>query len=499
MMPDDSAPPFQSITDPLHWWAARTPDAIALIEGTADDAQRWTYAALETASRAVQATLIAYDVRPGDRVAILGENSAAMVALMFGASLAGAWVLPLNPRLTDREIDEIRGHATPRCVLCADAASLRGAAQAEHLGAQTLSIAGLGVAAITATDTAVEPEPDRSIATLIYTSGTTGRPKGVMLTHGNLVFSARSSGLIRALGRHDLVYSVLPITHSLGFTGVLLGTLTYGGTLVLAHRFDPASALRAIDEDGITVMVGAPVMFALLAEYTARKGRPRLGPNRLRLIACAGAPLDLAVKHAVEACFRLTLNNGYGITECAPTITQTRIDQPRVDCSVGALLPGIEARLADASPGAPGALQIRGPNVMAGYFRDADATALVVDSDGWFDTGDLARFEGDAMFIVGRSKEQINRFGFKIYPAEVEAVLNAYPGVRQSAVVGQGEQANQSVVAFIEPAQGANIIPEALADYAATRLADYKRPSEIRLIAAMPMAATGKILKSALA
>ncbi|MCW8308612.1 acyl--CoA ligase [Acidiphilium sp. PA] len=486
-------PEFNQLAAPVAWWAARTPDQLALVDGTGT----WTYAQLNEAIIMVRDTLLARGTRPGDRVGVLGDNGAPMVALMLGASLAGAWVMPLNPRLTDREIDEVASHATPACLLFAHPATGRARQHAQRYNAQIITIEGLGPIAVSETSQRAAPELNADVAALIYTSGTTGQPKGVMLTHRNLLISARASGAIRKISPADIVYSVLPISHILGFTGVMLGTLTYGGTIRLAPRFDPPSALRAILHDHITIIIGAPSMFALLAEYAALQGMTKLPPHRLRLIASAGAPLDPAVKAAVEACFGMVLNNGYGITECAPTIAQTRIDRPRRDCSVGMLLPGLEARL-DGEAGGIGALHLRGPTVMAGYYRDEAATAAVLDADGWFDTGDLATFEDDHLFIVGRTKEQIIRYGFKIYPAEIEAVLNAYPGVRQSAVIGRGDGAHQDVIAFVEPAAGATLHLPDLIDYTANRLADYKRPAEIRLAAALPMGATGKVQKSLL-
>lgn len=488
-MMTDRLPAFDRIAAPVAWWAARRPDQPALVETGTD----WTYATLHQAIETACDLLVCRGVRRGDRVVVIGDNSAAMIAMMLGASLAGAWVVPLNPRLTDREIDAVVEHATPRCLAAITAASPRARTHAARLGATPQTLPLIGSVAITATDpdTMTEPEtPD--VAAVIYTSGTTGQPKGVMLTHHNLTYSARSSGLIRALGPDDLVYSVLPVTHSLGFTGVMLATFTYGGTVSLTPRFDPAAALRAISEGHVTVMIGAPSMFAMLVEYATRQGLTGLPQSRLRLIASAGASLDPAIKQTIETWFGQTLNNGYGITECAPTISQTRIDRPRTDCAVGMLLPGIEARLHDT-------LHIRGPNVMAGYYRDPAATSAVLDPDGWFDTGDLATFEDDHLFIVGRSKEQITRFGFKIYPAEVEAVLNTHPSVRQSAVIGRGNGAHQDVIAFVEPAPNQTPSAADLTEYAATHLADYKRPTEIYLITTLPLGPTGKILKSALA
>ena len=172
-------------------------------------------------------------------------------------------------------------------------------------------------------------------------------------------------------------------------------------------------------------------------------GCPR---GKLRRLAVAGAPLDVTLKSKIEAEFGLPLSNGYGITECAPAIAGARVDSPSSDDAVGSLITGIEARLVKPGGGAAalgevGELHVRGPNVMRGYYRDPERTASVIDADGWFNTGDLARFEDDILYIVGRTKELIIRSGFNVYPAEVEAVLNEHPTVVQSAVTGRSGRA----------------------------------------------------------
>ncbi len=305
-----------------------------------------------------------------------------------------------------------------------------------------------------------------------------------MLTHDNLMFVARASGAVRALGTDDRVCAVLPVSHILGLTGVLLGALVHGASVHLMPRFDPAAVLSS----EVSLLIGTPSMHAMLAEYITRKNLEL--PPRLRLACTAGAPLDSATKSAVEAAYRLPLYNGYGITECAPTITLTPLDAPRADCGIGTLLPGVEAKLVHDE------LYVRSPGVMRGYYRAPEETAAAIDAEGWFRTGDLARFEDGSWFIVGRAKEMIIRFGFNVYPAEIEGVLNAHPKVARSAVLGRKTADSEEVVAFVEadPASARE-----LADYAAQNLAPYKRPSEIRFVDALPLTPAGKILKSRLA
>jgi acyl-CoA synthetase (AMP-forming)/AMP-acid ligase II len=214
----------------------------------------------------------------------------------------------------------------------------------------------------------------------------------------------------------------------------------------------------------------------------------------------AGAPLDLDLKARVEEEFGQPLLNNYGITECSPSLTGVRLDSPRNDESVGKFLPGIEHRLLNSrgmtvGAGEVGELLVRCPNVMLGYYRAPELTGKAIDSEGWFKTGDLARLDGDHLFIVGRSKELIIRSGFNVYPAEVEAVLNAHELVVQSAVIGRPVRGDEEVVAFVQLLPGATIEPAELMRYAAAQLTSYKRPCEIVILEALPATSTGKILK----
>jgi acyl-CoA synthetase (AMP-forming)/AMP-acid ligase II len=265
-----------------------------------------------------------------------------------------------------------------------------------------------------------------------------------------------------------------------------------------------AALVSAIANDGITHMFGVPATYQRLLEYKAVAGIDRLPRGKLRGLAVAGAPLDLALKSKIEAEFGLSLRNGYGITECAPAIAGVRADAAISDAAVGSLITGIEARLVGpdggaVAPGEVGELQVRGPNVMRGYYRNPEATAAVIDSVGWFNTGDLARLDGDTLYIVGRSKELIIRSGFNVYPAEVEAILNEHPAVVQSAVIGRAVPGNEEVVAYVQLLPGSTATPADLIAHAAPLLAPYKRPSEIIVLDELPAASTGKILKHRLA
>lgn len=492
------------VSDIVPMWTDCAPDRVALIEA----GRSWTYRELEHAICKTEAWLTEMGVRPGDRVMLVCENGCAAVAIYLACAGIGAWPAIVNAKLSDREIDEIREHSNARLVVLTVSGSLRAKAQARRLNAMTTEPAGYGPIACTSVNTNAEPEPvpadaERNVAALIYTSGTTGRPKGVMLSHANLLFVADVTSRARRLTREDRVLAILPISHILGLTGVLLGTLLAGGTVVLTARFDPAFVLSALKTEGLSVMIGAPSLYALLAEYAGRKGIAPIEAPSLRLMSSAGAPLDQATKALAENAFGQTLHNGYGITECGPSISLTAIDAPRRDCAVGRILPGIETRLADAhghsvAPGETGELWVKSPGVMCGYYNAPDETAAAI-RDGWFRTGDLARVEDGNLFIVGRCKDMIIRFGFNVYPAEIEGVLNGHHGVARSAVIGHEANGVEEILAFVQPASGANLTTEELRDFAAAKLAPYKQPSRISIMNALPMSPAGKILKSELA
>ncbi len=489
----------------IPYWAARAPDRAVLT----DDSRSWTYRELDSAIAEAAVWLQKSGVRPGDRVMLVCENCCAAVALFLALNVCGAWPIVVNARLSDREVDEIRDHSGARRIILTIGVSARANAHATRLGAALHDPASFGAVALSPLNEAAVPEPVEAdpaqrVAALLYTSGTTGKPKGVMLSQSNLLFVARASAEVRSLGPDDKTYVVMPISHILGLTGILLGSLVAGAQVRLTSRFDPAAIFAALDRERVSLLIGTPSMHAMLAEYATRKKLVPVACPALRIMSSAGAPLDAATKSTVEAAFGRTLHNGYGITECSPTITLTSLQAPRTDCSVGRLIPGVEAKLVGpddrvAAPNEVGELWVRGPGIMKGYYRAPEETAAAVNAEGWFKTGDLARIEDGNMFIVGRCKELIIRFGFNVYPAEIEGVLNAHPDVARSAVIGKQVDGTEDVLAFVHLTDGARTTTDELSDYAATKLAPYKRPSRIVVVPSMPVSPTGKILKSELA
>lgn len=483
-------------------FARETPDHPAFVES----GRSWSYRQFSDAVEAVARDLRELQVRPGDRVMVASENSVALGAILFAIGKLDGWAIAVNPRLSARELEQIRSHSGARRVLFNAALSREAADHAVRAGATMGAIGpfgGIGVGPLNADAQAepVEADAARQVAALMYTSGTTGAPKGVMLSHRNLLVAARTSGLLRNTGPADRIYGVLPMSHIVGYSILLVATLMHGATLHVVAKADPAALAEAIAKDGITTLYGVPATYQRLLEHKAVKGISRLDRGRLRMMCVAGAPLDPTLKRRMEDEFGIPLLNGYGITECSPGLCGVRQSRPAADETVGPVLPGIEHRIVDrdghpVADGAVGELHVRGPNVMLGYYRAPDQTAAAIDRDGWFNTGDLARTNREGnLYIEGRTKEMIIRSGFNVYPAEVEAVLNAHELVVQSAVVGRSVDGNEEVVAFVQLLPGAKIEIDELKSYAAGLLTSYKRPSEIHVLDALPAASTGKILK----
>ena len=481
----------------LRRWAAQNPDGIALDDGSA----RTSWRSLANAVDATARILAERGASAGERVMIVAENSLALVACLFATSSLHATAVIVNPRLSPRELEGIREHAAPCCTAFATGIAPEADAHAARLGAAPATVDGVGTLALAAS---VGSAPaSGGVAAIVYTSGTSGRPKGVMLTHANLRFVAEVSARLRKLEPSDRVFGALPIYHVYGLASVLLGTMCAGACLCIVARFDAQRALDMLANGGLTVFQGVPAMYARMLERVPAGMRAQA--SHARYLYAGGSPLDASLKANVEARFGMPLHNGYGLTECSPTVSQTRLDAPRADTSVGPPIDGIEIRLVradgdDAPAGGVGELWVRGPNVMKGYYRDAEATADAIDRDGWLRTGDLARRGDDgALFIVGRSKELIIRSGLNVYPIEVETVLNAHADVSQSVVVGRSlEDGNEEVVAYVELKPGSRTTAEDLIAHAARELAPYKRPGELVIMDALPASATGKVLRGRL-
>ena len=488
----------------IHQLAGRHLPRLAAHTALISDEGSWTYAELDAVTDALAAFLRSQGLRAGDRLLIAGESGGTQLAAVLACSRLNAWAVVVNARMTGVEVDAIKTHCEPRLLLATSGLSAQARAHGQRHGAREVELAGLRFAC-TQADPAAQAEPVQAdsreqVAVMIYTSGTTGTPKGVMLTHANLGHSSAVARHARGTGSGDLVYSALPISHVYGLSTVALAALGAGATLQLASRFDVEHAIAAL-AGGVTMLHGVPAMYVRLLQ-AHEQGTPIPAP-RVRLLHCGGAPLDPSLKARIEVIFGEPINNGYGLTEASPTISMVPYRQRRADLSVGYLIPGMQARIVGedgraVAPGNVGELQVRGPNVMKGYYKAPEQTAQALDADGWLRTGDLLRAEPDgALFVMGRIKDLIIRSGFNVYPSEVEAALNAYAGVRQSCVVGVPHEGDEQIIAFVEAEEGRSVEAQALQAFARERLAPYKRPQKIILLSKLPAADNGKILRKA--
>jgi len=447
-----------------------------------------------------------HGVRAGDRVMLVGENGRTLAAFIFAVSLLDACAVLENARRAPLETERIRAHADPRLVVYLLRDSDAAKDHAARAQAREKRCGPLGRVAISHDNPASEPDTRTGnrtqtrddIAALIYTTGTTGVPKGVMVRHEALLFLPATVRRLRAITPADHAYGVLPITHIMGLAIVMGSALRAGARLTLTARFDAGACVALLRNDGLSMLQGAPAMFAKLLQYLNE--RPP-GFSRLRFIAVGGAPLDLTLKRRCETVFGLPLHNGYGLTE-GSSLCFTRLDDPRPDASVGRPLPGVAVRIVgqggeDMPTGAAGELWVRGPQVMKGYFREPAATRRVLTTDGWFNTEDLARVDDAGnVSIVGRSKDLINSNGFNVYPQEVEEAINAHPDVVHSAVVGRADAGSETVIAFVELRDGHSSFDLThLQTLFAQRLSPYKKPREIYAMTMLPASPNGKVLK----
>ena len=491
-----------------------------ILDGHPDDAvavvsrgRPTTYGDLAGQVGALRAGLIATGIEPGDRVALLAANNWLFVVVYFAALGAGAVVVPLNPSASPRELQRELGTVGARLAVVGP--SGRDAfARVDRLGVPLEHVLVPEGVRLDAAEPLQElfrrpPVPvvdraDAEPAVLMFTAGTAGAPRAAILTHGNLRANLDQiqQHARLAVSSADVALGVLPLFHIFGLNVVLNVAMLAGASVVLVERFDPASTLQLVGEHGVTFVAGAPPVFAAWAAL------PEAGPADMagvRLVVSGGAPLPAAVAGEFEARFDRPVWEGYGLTEAAPVVTSSLLgDHPRPG-SIGVPLPGVQVRLVDAEgedalTGDPGELWVRGANVFAGYWEDAEATAAVLTPDGWLRTGDVAVADDDGyLFLVDRAKDLIIVSGFNVYPAEVEEVLLEHPDVVAAAVVGvEHPHSGEAVKAYVVAAEGALLEEDALIEFCAERLARYKCPSTITFVDSLPLGLAGKLLRRAL-
>ncbi|MGA0541120.1 malonate--CoA ligase [Neotabrizicola sp. VNH66] len=448
--------------------------------------------------------LRAAGVQPGDRVAVQVAKSPEALAV-YGATVAiGAVFLPLNTAYTPAEIGYFLENAMPRVFLCdpAKAAALTPVAAAQGATLLTLDGAGGGsfAEAMAGQPDHLIPEPrgPQDLAAILYTSGTTGRSKGAMLTHANLLSNAQVLVDLWRFTDRDVLLHALPIFHTHGLFVASNVSLLSGGQMIFLPGFDLEVVLRHLPQ--ATAMMGVPTF------YTRLLDDPRFDRalcSGMRLFISGSAPLLAETHRAFEARTGHRILERYGMTETNMN-TSNPYDGDRRAGTVGLPLPGVELRImadgAEVPPGEVGVIEVRGPNVFAGYWQMPEKTAEELREDGWFITGDLGTQDAEGyVTIVGRAKDLVITGGYNVYPKELELLLDEVPGVLESAVIGLPHpDFGEAVFAVIARAKGADPDPQAILAAIAPALAKFKQPKGVVVVDDLPRNTMGKVQKALL-
>jgi long-chain acyl-CoA synthetase len=484
------------------------PDRAAVVA----DAASWTYSALDIATDGVAASLVERGISPGDRIALYCPNGADFVVAYLGALKAGAVVVPINLLLNPKEIGFILGDSGASALMFHAAFAEPAAAALSEVTATLLRL-GIGFEDQSPDcdghlHQLVQPKPAPSVqrasgddAVILYTSGTTGRPKGAVLTHGNL--AANATAVATALGTKpgvDRVLVVLPMFHAFAGTVGILMPLLCGAALIPVPRFDPQDITRAVAMHHASIFLGVPSLYAVLMRLTDEQVADW---KSVRLAISGGAAMPQSLMEAFECRFGIPLLEGDGPTECGPVTAVNPPGGPRKPQSIGPPIPGVEMRISGADgetlpDGEHGEVCVRSPAVMRCYWHQPEETRRSFHGD-WFRTGDLGWRDSDGYFyLVDRIKDLIISNGINVYPRVIEEVLTRHPGVGEAAVVGEPHRTHGEIpVAFVtrSPGQEDDLDAGTLKTWCREHLGSHEIPRRVEVVDALPKNAAGKVLK----
>ncbi|MFF9841182.1 4-coumarate--CoA ligase family protein [Streptomyces sp. NPDC013740] len=494
--------------------AAEFGELPALVDGTDGTGKSaLTYGQVDVFHRRIAAGLAEAGVRKGDVLALYSPNTVFFPVAFYAATRAGAAVTTVHPLATPEELaKQLRDSAarwivtvSPLLATAREAARLAGGVEEVFVCDTAGECRSLQeFLGSTAPEPVVDVDPETDLAALPYSSGTTGIPKGVMLTHASIATNLAQLEPLMPLGPGRRILAVLPFFHVYGLTALMNAPLQRGATVVVLPRFELDGFLAAIEKHRIDTLYVAPPIVLALAKHPAVAAYDL---SSLRTIISSAAPLDAALADACSARLGLPpVRQGYGMTEMSPVthLVPSAAGNPPPG-TVGKLLPSTEMRLIalddptrDAGPGEEGEIAFRGPQVMKGYLGRPDATAAMIDADGWLHTGDVGRVDEDGwLFVVDRVKELIKYKGFQVAPAELEALLLTHHGIADAAVIGvPDEDGSEIPKAFVvrQPA-ASELTGEEVAAFVAERVAPYKKIRRVEFIETVPRAASGKILR----
>ncbi len=443
-------------------------------------------------------------VGPGDRVVVMLPNCPEVLQAYAAILRLGAVIVPVIFLLRPEEVRHILADAGARTVITTpDLAEKIAGWTGDAIVVGSDGRAGNSYEVLVAREDDYFITVDRAdtdLAVILYTSGTTGRPKGVALSHENLITNTRSMASLYELDRTEWALIALPLSHAYGLT-VMNAGLVLGTRAVLLRWFNPELVLEAIRRHRVQLMSGVPTMYTYLLHYP---GADRFDTSTMRVWGSGAAPLPVEIVEPFERKFGGRLLEGYGLTEATTVVSAHRVTGVRKLGSVGQPVPGVEVRILDDDDrdlptGEVGEICVRGQNVMVGYYRMPEETAQAI-RNGWLHTGDMGRLDADGyLYVVERKKDLIIRGGFNIYPRDVEEVLYAHPKIAEAAVVGRPDPLmGEEVVAFVVLRPGAQAESPEIIAFCQEHLAKYKCPKQIRFVESLPKSPVGKILRKEL-
>jgi long-chain acyl-CoA synthetase len=464
------------------------------------DETELSYAQLEEASARAAGLLGTKGIEPGDRVALMLPNVPYFAILYFGILRAGAVVVPLNPRYGASEVAYHVEDSGAKLLFAwhqfADAAK-KGAAEAnvEMIAVEPGKFEEvLGDAEA---DSSVADRGRDDAAVILYTSGTTGKPKGAVLTHGNVAKSTSVATTLVEMSEDDVILGALPFFHVFGQACALNGATKLGACVSLIPKFDPKATLEAIQRDGVTIFEGVPTMYSAVLNFDERDD---YDTSSLRVGIAGGQAMPVEVMEKFDKAFGLEVLEGYGLSEtCA--VGTFNYPGERKPGSIGKPVEGIKVKIVDddrneVPQGEIGEIAIKGANVMREYWNKRKETEEEL-RDGWFHTGDMGHIDEDGyVFIDDRKKDMIIRGGENVYPREIEEVLYQHDGIEEVAVIGvEHERLGEEVAAAVVLKKKDSVSADDLRDFAKDKLAKYKVPTKIWFMDELPKGPTGKILK----
>lgn len=484
-----------------------------------------TYAEFDQTVGRFASGLADLGIGEGDNVAFLLGNTPHFLISLYATMRIGATAVPVNPIYSPEEIAFIVNNSDAKAVIALDAllplieradgafpkvdtyiiaetnpdTPGKIAAMPESVRSKVKPFTGI-IAGASGQADVQEADPDGT-AIILYTSGTTGHPKGAMLTHRNLYSNARDVADYLGFSPEDRILATLPVFHVFALTVVVNAPLLRGAEVLLAPKFSPADVFRLIREKKATIFAGVPTMYNFMYQYP--EGRKE-DFETVRLAISGGSSLPVALLHNFEEKFDVRVSEGYGLSEASPVTCFNPLDRERVPGSIGTNIVNVVNRVVDefgedVPVGEVGELIVRGPNVMKGYYKQPEDTAVAL-RDGWLYTGDLARQDENGYFyIVDRKKDLVIVGGFNVYPREVEEVLYEHPAVVEAAVVGVPDpNYGEAIRAYVVKKEGAAVTADELKAYCGRKLAKYKIPADIEFLDELPKNTTGKILRRSL-